>query len=767
MNSNNITMSDDAVDHDPMISSASGEKIYSIQKLSDFKDPILQIVREMGIEKFGDDQVRGMYIFGSQAYYSQVRDAGSIEPSGVTDSHGNELIGVCWRNDEKKEVIQYLAESDFDIILVVDEYKSTDELLGALASDMQSKWETQISIKTCLGEDIEFKLDVSVYNTSYFISYMHYHQPVYNQAVTSHLIDQVYVIYEDEKMSYFRKNWCIHHLNIPRLINANAEELDYCFQKAKRFFELAQNGSYSDERENYQDVYTGYLSRRPTQALLKTSKKNIVHGKRKLLFSRQLMENNEITDYQEMNDFQDHVLSFPNHNWDVYEQNFLPEYDQLKVEFTDDCDEVIAFGKKLLERQKDVINFLNKFCITDNLSKLRASFRNESKHIEKNKISSIESYVANLFMNGIYVLKHLFGIRVVPFEASNNSEIENATLFQCSIPPNVDNLHPHLMALDGCIIKFDKYYSMVSQTCGRTVDLRDSSILPRFDDYLYCFKVPCGKSVSLFHYNNEWKVSCPELDNQDWIDWPLLKKKGANWREDFWRVWKQQNLSLDELNKKSTIMFIWNGEQLTMIGQYGADESIFRFLDKPNIIQEKELTSYVQDGFSLKKWKQAMIEESLKLNPKEYSGFLFMQDNGQVVYHLASPLHYLIPRLKLANKFYSGVDVLNKDVIEKCTDSTLLQNSDNDRIVISCAALADHYEGSLVEDCFKLINPVFRCYYLMIRNELLKEENKEHIPLIKEAALTLDYSPQVVEIIEDVYYNAESLDYFDTMTDDN
>ena len=222
-------------------------------------DPIVGSVEKAleGFEEenqviFNRELIRGIYLFGSQVYFCRKH--------GVLDENYSKLKFQT----KDDEILEYLDDSDFDLIIVCDEMVSRNFSEGGLAADLQFKLYFDLPIKTFDGKELEVEFEVSLVNTKYFISFVNYHQPVLLQLICEEKLDERFVIYEEDSMRRWRREFGNYFLRIPRLKYAFIHELNYSMNKSFRFWNSYIESSQTDETS------------------LKKVKKNICHGYRLL-----------------------------------------------------------------------------------------------------------------------------------------------------------------------------------------------------------------------------------------------------------------------------------------------------------------------------------------------------------------------------------------------------------------------------------------------------------------------------------------------------
>ncbi|KAG2385674.1 hypothetical protein C9374_003489 [Naegleria lovaniensis] len=762
-------MQDDYYDDTEDERASSSSSSNHIHTLGDLKQVLLQHVREEcpaacsnkhdDLPKtlfFDEEKIRAVYIFGSQTYNCTKIEGvvdGKLSSKDPFSNRGGRY-GISPRGEthvrvlsnDKKSELKYLASSDFDVLIVCDDLYSTDSSLGSYSSDQQFKWETGLCLNFEDGCETAFlEFDISFYNTSYFVSYMNYHQPVYIQSVTNKYWEDVFVIFEDEKMKYFRSTWCDWNMSIPRLKVAFSTELDYCFEKAQRFWNMSKGET--DELK-YNDNYNRYTTSRTTEQLRKTSKKNICHGLRKLRFAYQYLANGKIVDMQESNNLVQEVFDTTHYysQWSQFETTYIPIYDENKLQFQTVCENIIGVAESLLtnydhqsvHQSLAFLTFLNRYCTKDNQEgrKIVNECMRSTQALTQQDQECVQNSVGYLF-NDVHSLTKLFNIDVLPFELACETitpqHLSQCTTFQLSLNPSMFYLGydrqicNEVLQCDGAIIEHVGSTSFKLLCAPRLFvpDIRDQPELTYNCPSVKCFKLPYGDKVSLFFYRNNWVIACPEIERTNWKQWVLLQPSSSvTWRDAFWSMWDHLKMELpkDQMQDK-TFHFVWNKQNgITLVSARVHQTCQFLSHSEMTLLCEqlhwkalepmKELDGNATSSSNL--WNQA-LEKSASLDPTIYEGFIFLPNdvlhasNGPLL-QVKTPIHYLMPKLNITNPFYSGTEVLNSSVFEQ-PDESLVRSEMNDQALFYTAVMHNHELTTQIQQVIQQRNPLFLDIY--------------------------------------------------------
>ena len=206
---------------------SEGVPFSSDQLLNHVRENIDRITNdESKPEKVFYSKVRGVYLYGSRVFNTNVND------------------------------------SDFDLLFIADDLCSSNSSDGGYSRNTQYNLHSEITVSDSNGQLVSYELEVMMMNTSVLLGYAHIHLPVILLSVQQP--NDVFVVFEDEKMKIWRENWNSWFLRLPRSRNAILHELNFSFNKAHRFWVGLQKGQYITEKEK--------------KDALKKVKKNLAHG---------------------------------------------------------------------------------------------------------------------------------------------------------------------------------------------------------------------------------------------------------------------------------------------------------------------------------------------------------------------------------------------------------------------------------------------------------------------------------------------------------
>ncbi|EFC43642.1 predicted protein [Naegleria gruberi] len=677
-------------------------------------DPIVGSVEKAleGFEEenqviFNRELIRGIYLFGSQVYFCRKH--------GVLD----ETYSKLKFQTKDDEILEYLDDSDFDLIIVCDEMVSRNFSEGGLAADLQFKLYFDLPIKTFDGKELEVEFEVSLVNTKYFISFVNYHQPVLLQLICEEKLDERFVIYEEDSMRRWRREFGNYFLRIPRLKYAFIHELNYSMNKSFRFWNSYIESSQTDETS------------------LKKVKKNICHGYRLLRFAHQILIHGSVSDFSETNDFYQQVfVKTQNYtSWKEYEQEYQKFYDDLEEKFESLCNFILDKAESLLVGNSSELAIL---------SFLRESkqITDEFLHISNTDNRSVAVNSLDFLYRGTSSSSRLFSLRVHPFDSLK-------TTFEFSLDPRIHRSENPLLYFkredirqcNGLVVEqMEGTNRAICLPRPQLLDVREfekrvgsveqekiNAFLFNSVKYYRCFKKPFGKNVNMFFASDNWVLASPDLDFNDWKDTIYLRRKDTCWRKDFWDCFNDLGMK-NPTDRTSTFMFCWNTTRnsIMFVGSIKNEtyvENVFEYEETgKNLNWEviERVASLDLEKCSLlsmkeqNEWMSSLSQTVIELNPEIYEGLLFisLENHSTINYHeyrafeMKCPVHHHIKILNLTNKNYPSSEVLDSVVIENPPRSLI--NSDKiDQHLLECAVLSNFDITQTIRE----INPLFQAPY--------------------------------------------------------
>ncbi|KAG2374271.1 hypothetical protein C9374_010841 [Naegleria lovaniensis] len=343
---------------------------------------------------YSDENVRGIYMFGSRVSKTNVND------------------------------------SDFDMLLIVDELHSEMAKEGGYSSNMQymlhSSIECEVKNKSSGVNVVEkFEIEVHLMSTYFFVEYVYSELPIFMLSAQQPNAD--YVLYECARMKLWRQHWNQWFLRIARAKNSFLHELKYCFNKSSRFWNGLKNGIFTTDHGR--------------KSALKKVKKNLAHGIRYCKFAYQIVFGGCIYDYKETNKVYDDIVFNTDHykTWEEYKIHAEQHYNKWNIEFKDDLKNVV---KDALENMKKISPKPGSLTIVEFLNRYLACFKVNGTFIDTNNNvilrHTFDKNYSFQYCHGPFSLMRLFAINVTPIDWHDNPN--KAKLFKLNMDWKYINL---------------------------------------------------------------------------------------------------------------------------------------------------------------------------------------------------------------------------------------------------------------------------------------------------------------------------------------
>nr|CAG4717701.1 unnamed protein product [Naegleria fowleri] len=663
---------------------------------------------------YSEENVRGIYMFGSRVSKTNVNN------------------------------------SDFDMIIIVDDLRSEMVTEGGYSSNMQcmlhSSMECEVKHKISGNNVMEkFEIEVHMMNTYFFVEYVYSELPIF--MLSAQQPNDDYVLYECSRMKIWRQHWNQWFLRITRAKNSFLHELNYCFNKSFRFWNGLKKG-----------IFTTDHGRR---SALKKVKKNLAHGIRYCKFAYQIVFGGCIYDYKETNKFYDNIVFNTEHytTWEEYKNHAENHYNKWNREFKDDLKDIV---KDALDRMKNLSLKTGSLTIIEFLNRYLSFFKLNGTFIDNNNVVIRHSYEKDYsfqYCHGPFSLMRLFAINVTPIEWHDNPN--KAKLFKLNIDMKYINLElssvfyelsPYLEC-NGTIVGINikncdhewnvhveyypvsvprRYLEEYDNLSSRHENIDFTKDLCKFSIYVK----PRGISCELFYFENQWHFTL-DSEKEDWIYW-VAQSRESNEKKQLLQMLKQQPYVEDA---HITFYFILQKERNRLIFRGCRDLTTLieckdwrKYGEKYGWHDQVEQLS-VTDTTSVSDLVD-IINDFSKYPPSEIEGLEIINYSEECQsFSILSSLHFNISNLRIGNANYM-IKLLNQDVV-KDPPSELTQSKHNEFRLLKVIVQSLYVEKFSEESIIQELNPLFLVPYTKMKTTylqlcvLLDQFYRDHL-LVKE-----------------------------------